>query len=99
MEAVIPAGITPNGMTEREAPVDGRARRAAYNVFAYRNHDRASDVRKGELPEWNLHRLQEWIVRNDFDVVLIEKSDTPARGTPDITHHFDCSDSTCPGGC
>jgi hypothetical protein len=71
----------------------------AYNILGYRHHDRTTDVRKHELPAWNLHRLKEWIVKNDFDVVLIEKSDNPARGRPEVTHHFDCSDSTCPGGC
>lgn len=71
----------------------------AFNIFAYRHHDRASDTRKEELPHWNLHRLEAWIVKNGFDVVMIERSVNPARGRPDVTHHFDCADSSCPGGC
>lgn len=71
---------------------------AAFNICAY-HHGDETDVRKHELPLWNLHRLQEWIERHDFDVILIEKSETPARGRPGITHHYECADSRCPGGC
>lgn len=72
---------------------------AAYNVFAYHRHDRSSDTRKDNVPAWNLDRLPAWIERNAFDVILIEKSDTPARGIPGIVHHFECNDPSCPGGC
>jgi hypothetical protein len=70
----------------------------AFNVFAYRHHAPESDTRKEELPHWNLHRLEAWIIKNRFDVVLIERSDTPARGRPEVTHHI-CDDPVCPGGC
>lgn len=71
---------------------------AAFNVFAYRLHDRASDTRRDNVPAWNLHRLEAWVLRNEFDVLLIEKSDVPAAGRPLVTHHL-CNDPACPGGC
>lgn len=71
---------------------------AAFNIFGYRHHDRESDTRKNELPAWNLHRLEAWVLKNGFDVVLIERSDNLARGRQAVTHHL-CSDPSCPGGC
>ena len=46
----------------------------------------------------SVEETMHWARQNDFDVVLIEKSDRPAQGWPNITHHV-CADPDCPGGC
>lgn len=73
---------------------------AAFNVFAYAKNDGGytGDLRRDNIPAWNLHRALEWAVGKGCDTILVELSDQPASGRPHVIHHF-CDDPSCPGGC
>ena len=72
---------------------------AAYNLFAFNKADGShGDIRRRDVPEWNLHRVVEWALSKQVDTLLIEVADKPASGTPGVVHHL-CRDPGCPGGC
>lgn len=73
---------------------------AAFNIFAYTRTDDHynADIRRDNIPEWNLQNALQWAVGKGCDTILIELSDQPASGRPEVTHHV-CADAACPGGC
>ena len=72
----------------------------AFNVFAYSKADGGyeGDLRRDNIPEWNLAKALEWAVGKGCDTILVELAKEPARGRPQVTHHL-CADPACPGGC
>lgn len=85
------------GQASRRLPCEA-AVTAAFNVFAYKTHDHGSDLRRDNIPEWNLSKALAWAVAKGCDTILVELADAPAQGFRDVTHHL-CADSGCPGGC
>jgi hypothetical protein len=72
---------------------------AAFNVYAFNKADSSTaDLRRRNIPEWNLARAVEWAVGKGVDTILVEIADGAAAADRLVTHHV-CADPDCPGGC